>query len=384
MHPNDGSEYLTSYLASGTKQYLAPEVFCRAHVHGPESDFWSLGVVAYELLYNCRPFAKHCNVEFIIYLEGCYSLRKEQRKEAWLQHALHQINDNTAAAAVDTYITGSQHSYTHDDFPASGEDHQNHLVPLITESNIHIPPRVQGESGGMLYGDVIKSFCSSVGYTVDNITPVRAEADQQPVGTTGEADSITDSLTKSGINCHKKLSSTTHLHKPHLQKQDESELDELFSSEPIRPLAFDDHWLVLEGHLPKDLRVEVPHYNKLQERLSNDCIRFVRALLDIRPSHRLSSRDIGMIKSHPWLVKHGVHDWMDLHSKTFSANFEPGRSFMVDSFGDMIHQSAVLLSLPFSFAAPSHVDEPEEAPCHDEFDGFQYLAPAYKDLFSQP
>lgn len=395
MHPNDGSEYLTSYLASGTKPYLAPEVFCRAHVHGPESDFWSLGVVAYELLYNCRPFAKHCNVEFIIYLEGCYSLRKEQRKEAWLQHALHQINDNTA---LDTYSTGSQHSYTHVDFPASGEDHQSHLVPSqhghgygtrsttgasITESNIHIPPCVQGESGGMLHGDVIESFCSSVGYTADNITPVRAEADQQPVGTTGEADSITDSLPKSGINCRKKLSSTSHLRRHHLQKHEESELDGLFPSEPISPLAFDDHWLVLEGHLPKELRVEVPHYNILQERLSNDCIRFVRALLDIRPSHRLSSRDIGMIKSHPWLVKHGVHDWRDLHSKTFSANYEPGRSFMFDNFADTFHQT-MLLSVPFSSRAPSHVNEPEEAPCHDEFDGFQYLAPAYKDLFSQP
>lgn len=402
VHPNDGSEYLTSYLASGTKQYLAPEVFCRAHVHGPESDFWSLGVVAYELLYNCRPFAKHCNVEFIIYLEGCYALRRDQRKEAWLQHAIHQNNSNTA---VDTCSTGSQNSYTHADSPASVVDHQSHLLPplqhdrsygampkagaSVTESNTHhVPPCALGESGGLLHGDDInKSFCSSVGYTVDTIAPPLAEADQLVEGTTDEADSITDSLShsKNSINCRmKKLSSTTtQLRRPHhLQKHEESELDELLPSEPITPLAYDDHWLVLEGHLPKELRVEVPHYNVLQERLSNDCIRFVRALLDIRPSHRLSSRDIGMIKSHPWLVKHGVHDWRDLHSKTISANYEPGRSFMVDSFGDTIHQS-VLPSVSSTSTAPSHVKEPEDAPCHDEFDGFQYLAPAYKDMFSQ-
>lgn len=379
-------------------------MFCRAHVHGPESDFWSLGVVAYELLYNCRPFAKHCNVEFIIYLEGCYALRNDQRKEAWLHHANHQISSNTVDNEHNNCSTGSQHSDTHVDSPVSGEDYQSHLLPpqhdhycydarsttgaSITESNIHVPRTAPEESGALLYGDVIKSFCSSVGYTVDSIAPVLAESDQQPVGTTGEVDSITDSLPKSGINCRKKLSSTTTTPSPqlrgtYLQKHEESELDELLPSEPIHPLAFDDHWLVLEGHLPKELRVEVPHYNVLQERLSNDCIRFVRALLDIRPSHRLSSRDIGMIKSHPWLVKHGVHDWRDLHSKTFSANYEPGRSFMVDSFGDTIHQS-VLPSVPSSSTAPSQVDEPEEEPCHDEFDGFQYLAPAYKDLFSQP
>ena len=51
---------LTCKLASGTKQYLAPEVFTSKHVHGPEVDFWALGVVAYELLHGRRPFDKHC------------------------------------------------------------------------------------------------------------------------------------------------------------------------------------------------------------------------------------------------------------------------------------------------------------------------------------
>jgi len=69
---------LTSTLASGTKQYLAPEVFCKAHVHGPESDYWSLAVVAYELLHGKRPFEKHCSIQFIQYLERGFNMKRKQ------------------------------------------------------------------------------------------------------------------------------------------------------------------------------------------------------------------------------------------------------------------------------------------------------------------
>ena len=75
VEKDDAKQYLTCQLASGTKQYLAPEVFTKAHVHGPEVDFWALGVVAYELLNGSRPFAKHCPPNMIQYLEKGLSRR---------------------------------------------------------------------------------------------------------------------------------------------------------------------------------------------------------------------------------------------------------------------------------------------------------------------
>ena len=57
---SSGNKPLVCNLASGTKQYLAPEVFTKDHVHGAEADFYGLGVVAYELLFGRRPFDKHC------------------------------------------------------------------------------------------------------------------------------------------------------------------------------------------------------------------------------------------------------------------------------------------------------------------------------------
>lgn len=72
---------LTCNLASGTKQYLAPEVFVKGHVHGPEVDFWSLGVVSYELLFGKRPFEKHCPVQLINYLEKAFVNKRKHLKE---------------------------------------------------------------------------------------------------------------------------------------------------------------------------------------------------------------------------------------------------------------------------------------------------------------
>jgi serine/threonine protein kinase len=51
--------------SSGTLPYLAPEVLCPGNYHSYQSDFWSLGVTGYELLFGHRPFSCHCSFESI-------------------------------------------------------------------------------------------------------------------------------------------------------------------------------------------------------------------------------------------------------------------------------------------------------------------------------
>ena len=53
--------------------YLAPEVLTETNHHSHQSDFWSLGVVAYELLFGCRPFPKHCPLSLIRFSANEYS-----------------------------------------------------------------------------------------------------------------------------------------------------------------------------------------------------------------------------------------------------------------------------------------------------------------------
>jgi serine/threonine protein kinase len=58
----------------GTKPYLAPEVLSPSHRHSYQSDFWSLGVVMYELLMGKRPYEEHVPKSFINFSEnhhGC-------------------------------------------------------------------------------------------------------------------------------------------------------------------------------------------------------------------------------------------------------------------------------------------------------------------------
>jgi serine/threonine protein kinase len=54
-----------SSSSSGTLAYLAPEVLTPTNFHSYQSDFWSLGVIAYELIFQHRPFQKHCPIPMI-------------------------------------------------------------------------------------------------------------------------------------------------------------------------------------------------------------------------------------------------------------------------------------------------------------------------------
>jgi serine/threonine protein kinase len=57
----------------GTRQYLAPEVLVpEIHYHGYESDFWSLGVVMYELIFRQRPYEIKIPRDLILFVQEHY------------------------------------------------------------------------------------------------------------------------------------------------------------------------------------------------------------------------------------------------------------------------------------------------------------------------
>lgn len=420
VQSTEDATYLVSTLASGTKQYLAPEVFCRAHIHGPESDFWSLGVVAYELLYSHRPFDKHCSVQFITYLEGCLGLKKKQLNEVFLKGGKVSNGSTVTSGENDSVIHQSDSpgqtssgntlndSPIRNIIPLPPVSHHNGNNSYLNQRNVTSGSLTNESHTGVAHflphiinsqqNNSINSFCSSVGYTslhtnegihinqnkngrlqihdklVEN-EELHSVDKSTEVGTTEESlpkinmkvpliqkhhifEKINDSSTLAkGICCIEESMYSIAFEKPsekpvtHLlpiispnkntsksTKHDESLEHHTIEHKHIS-LPAGDHWLVKETeNLPKELRVTIPHWNIVEEKLSNDCIRFMRSILDIRPSHRLSSRDIVNIEKHPWLVNYNMNNWSELHSRKFKPNFRPGKYFMIDMFGDSFQQ----------------------------------------------
>ena len=50
-------------------------MFGKQHLHGVASDYWALGVTAYELLHAERPYPRHCPHAYINYLEDALKVR---------------------------------------------------------------------------------------------------------------------------------------------------------------------------------------------------------------------------------------------------------------------------------------------------------------------
>ena len=97
-----------------------------------------------------------------------------------------------------------------------------------------------------------------------------------------------------------------------------------------------DHWAVDDDIvLPSDLRVHIPQSNIWLGKISHECIGFLRGMFDIRPSHRLSSRDIEALRLHPWMQVNGVHDWEEMYNHNFTPNFKPGKRFIKETLGDI-------------------------------------------------
>jgi serine/threonine protein kinase len=61
-----------SCSSSGTRCYSAPEVFTSHHKHSYHADYWSLGMLLYELLFHERPFHDFCPPHFIEFVEIQY------------------------------------------------------------------------------------------------------------------------------------------------------------------------------------------------------------------------------------------------------------------------------------------------------------------------
>jgi serine/threonine protein kinase len=394
---------LSCTLASGTRQYLAPEVFTKAHLHGPEADFWSLGVVAYELLFGRRPFDKHAPLPMINYLERALQAKRRQNKEKQMRRLASKSTDCAASSPILQKSESMYGSFSSDSLTPPRPLKLSSL-PSFSHEN------TTGERGTTGTG-----YCSSVGFSRSSLSLSNPSDDKQlhTISSSDEDDDLHSPGSagkEKGLGVTQSPSQRSRL--PSLQKPSSLQTPPrpLFqrsassSSSPQVPLlsssSFEklgmqllseedddterlqpgDHWLVDEGKLPAQLRISIPKINPWLGEMSEDCLVVLRGLFEVRPSHRLGARNMAALKAQAWFKSVGCGDWVALSAQTFSPHFQPGKRFRreaMEAMGGTIQ--AQILGEDNDLCDLKAALSPEE---EEQFRDFFHIQNKYRGLFA--
>lgn len=360
----DDAKSLTCFLASGTKQYLAPEVFTKSHTHGPEVDYWSLGVVAYELLFSKRPFEKHCPIPFITYLEKALQTKQSQLEK----EKLSSTKNSKLTSSFDSVTTTSDKS---------------------------------PDSSSEFYSPLRKSFANNLTgnlHSTFNFPTIAEESSKEMLTNNTQSSAFNHRMTpnRSSFTNISRISNDSRVltkYREAYQTYYEDALDDpkrcsspvLNRDKEVTVLA-EEHWLVDSGELPVHLVVPIPVHTSWLGSVSPNCTSLLRGLFDVRPSHRLGS-SMEELMQHPWLKENKVSNWTELESKKFEPFFKPGKKFLKDGFAQYqpAHEKLIDENNADNF---TDTDTDNDISDHfhasplrqSHFKDFHYVSPLYEEL----
>lgn len=150
---------LSCNYSSGTLSYLAPEVLTSSHIHGKGSDYWSLGIVLYEMLYLSKPWKSHCPKEFVRFIEEYYGgnggSKSNTRRLNSVTYCIQESNDSIDDVPhPNTLLTHSTQSYH-----SESTEYFIETPPCITE-NCELPPHLTVPLNEYsAYGQYISAEC---------------------------------------------------------------------------------------------------------------------------------------------------------------------------------------------------------------------------------
>ena len=88
-------QYNNFGLVNGTLKYMSPEVACGLN-HGPAADYFSVGIILYELMMKIRPYRSSNFTDYILQmLKNPVMITKEEVPEGWSYEAADFINKLT-------------------------------------------------------------------------------------------------------------------------------------------------------------------------------------------------------------------------------------------------------------------------------------------------
>jgi serine/threonine kinase 32 len=88
---------------SGTTQYMSPEALVpQTHCHGFESDFWSLGIVMYEMVFSTRPYETRVSPHLIQYSGETYEFAWKSLLDVMASEVGKNITDSVAVGFANT------------------------------------------------------------------------------------------------------------------------------------------------------------------------------------------------------------------------------------------------------------------------------------------
>lgn len=360
-------------MGSGTKQYLAPEVFSKTHIHGAASDFWSLGVTAYELLYSERPFPKHCPHAHISYLEDALKLTERLKKRAVEEQ--HRDGNHESSPARRDSLESSPAVSRRGSVSNSGS-YSTGL--MTTASALNATPQGTAEASGMnrVY-QAARRGSEGVGlapaaagegtprptsngssplppihgkdgsqdapnqlfpaHHTPRETPERPSADRRH-SLNGEHALAMLQLPSQAFDraVVESKDETAHQRRASLGNSSLTSTAMTYSQQRSPHeggKVTTDHWTV-DDELPPHLRFSCADLTKDYKSVSAECVSILERLFDPRPLHRIGGNPKRMaeLRDHPWFLRCEVPTWRVLERRTYVPNFVPDKKFMQQTF----------------------------------------------------
>lgn len=328
MH-EEASEIIC-YKSSGTKQYLAPEVFTRSNRHGVESDFWSLGIVLYEIIYSHRPFSKHCPSAMIDFQEDLY---REQVffSSTSLLFADQGTDSGRRISPSTPPLTCHNHSYRHSQTLLTLKQ----SLESLKEEDIHAMTPPSEETKRLSGSSTTSSTDENNDDDDDNI---HDEQDDEEAWTTHLL-RVSKVIRNSPLlkvklrDLQKKAASdlVLDIHDNGFLSPDnecEQQMRIPFHRSPPLPSQYNTRL-----HLPKHLRPSCAHNTKLGT-LSPACEEVIEGLLDVRLWTRLGAgSNYRALRTHPWFQQVGL-DWNDVISSRVPPPLVPDTAHVAETLAN--------------------------------------------------